>query len=166
MPKTSDHRGRGRPWSLEDDARLRELYPCTRMDALPGLLGRSHSAIKNRSAALHLRKNADVSMRRPWTAADDARLRAMYADAPTRDMVRTLKRTLSSTYGRARKLGLAKSEAYLASPAACRLRRGDLGGGLCKGGRARSKKNKRAGLERGRAQQIVLGHRTPSLVPR
>ena len=36
-----------------------------------------------------------------------------------------LGRTVAATYNRADKLGLNKSPAYLASPAACRLRRGD-----------------------------------------
>lgn len=116
---------KARTWRREDDELLRRLYPCTRTDALPALLGRSNSAIKNRCVALHLRKNADVSMRRPWLIEDDALLRAIYADAPTPEVARRLRRSLSGTYGRAMMLGLHKSETYLASPAACRLRRGD-----------------------------------------
>lgn len=62
---------------------------------------------------------------RPWTPDEDARLRAAYADTPTADLARALGRSLSSTYQRVKRLGLFKSAAYLASPAACRLRRGD-----------------------------------------
>lgn len=63
--------------------------------------------------------------KRLWSEADDARLRCDYPDTPTETLARELRRTLASTYNRAKLLGLTKSEAYLASPAACRLRRGD-----------------------------------------
>jgi hypothetical protein len=60
-----------------------------------------------------------------WTDDEDAVLRELYPDTPTTDIVARLGRSLTTVYQRARKLGLEKSEAYLASPAACRLRRGD-----------------------------------------
>lgn len=63
--------------------------------------------------------------RRPWSREDDTLLRRIYPDTPTAQVARRLKRTAAATYGRAGKLGLHKSPAYLASPAACRLRRGD-----------------------------------------
>jgi len=62
---------------------------------------------------------------RPWSREDDALLRRSYPDTPTGDVARRLKRTVAAIYGRADKLGLNKSPAYLASPAACRVRRGD-----------------------------------------
>lgn len=52
-------------------------------------------------------------------------MRRIYPDTPTTQVARRLNRTMAATYGRADKLGLNKSPAYLASPAACRLRRGD-----------------------------------------
>lgn len=64
-------------------------------------------------------------VRRPWSREDDALLRRIYPDTPTAQVARRLKRTVAATYGRADKLGLEKSPSYLASPAACRLRRGD-----------------------------------------
>jgi hypothetical protein len=63
--------------------------------------------------------------KRLWTAEDDAHLRQLYPDQPTDDVATELGRSLAATYGRARLLGVEKSAAYLASPAACRLRRGD-----------------------------------------
>lgn len=63
--------------------------------------------------------------RRRWTPDEDALLRALYPDTPTAEIARRLGRSLTTTYQHARKLGLRKSDAYLASPAACRLRRGD-----------------------------------------
>ncbi len=53
-------------------------------------------------------------------------MRREYPNTPTADLARALGRSLSSVYMHAReKLGVSKSEAYMASPAACRLRRGD-----------------------------------------
>jgi hypothetical protein len=65
------------------------------------------------------------TFRRPWSREDDMLLCGIYSDTPTADVARRLKRTVAAIYGRADKLGLEKSPAYLASPAACRLRRGD-----------------------------------------
>lgn len=62
--------------------------------------------------------------RRFWSADEDDRLRREYPDTPTVALALALDRSLSSVYIRAHeKLGLSKSAAYLASPAACRLRR-------------------------------------------
>jgi len=66
-----------------------------------------------------------TTSRNRWRPEDDALFRELYPDISTAEVARRLGRTLSSTYGHAKKLGLQKSEAYLASPAACRLRRGD-----------------------------------------
>lgn len=63
--------------------------------------------------------------KRLWSRKDDALLRKRYPHESTQALATALRRSLSSTYGRAAKLGLAKSAEYLASPAACRLRRGD-----------------------------------------
>lgn len=63
--------------------------------------------------------------RRPWTPEDVATLAALYPDESTADVARALRRSVAAVYTRARILGLSKSVEYLASPAACRLRRGD-----------------------------------------
>lgn len=63
--------------------------------------------------------------KRLWSAKDDAILRKRYPHETTQSLATKLRRSLSATYARAGKLGLEKSAAYLASPAACRLRRGD-----------------------------------------
>ncbi len=52
-------------------------------------------------------------------------MRELYSDMPTAQVARRLGRSISSVNGRVQKLGLKKSAAYLASPDACRLRRGD-----------------------------------------
>jgi hypothetical protein len=63
--------------------------------------------------------------KRLWSRVDDAQLRAQYPDTPTAELAKAMRRSVTATYARARQLGLEKSAAYLASPAACRLRRGD-----------------------------------------
>lgn len=62
--------------------------------------------------------------RRFWSVEDDTLLRALYPDTPTAQVAARLGRSVLATYQRAQKSGLHKSPAYLASPAACRLRRG------------------------------------------
>lgn len=63
--------------------------------------------------------------RKRWSSKQDALLRKLYPTTSTAEVARRIGRTSLSTYQRAQKLGLLKTEAYLASPAACRLRRGD-----------------------------------------
>jgi hypothetical protein len=58
--------------------------------------------------------------RRAWTANEDAQIRARYPNEPTSVLAASLGRPLPSVYNRAFLLGLHKSAAYLASPAACR----------------------------------------------
>lgn len=66
--------------------------------------------------------------KRLWTAAEDALLRARYADELTSAIARDLGRPIGATFQRALSLGLRKSEAYLTSPEARRLRHGDTRG--------------------------------------
>ncbi len=63
--------------------------------------------------------------RRFWTDIELKVLRKFYADEPTIAIAQALGRPVGQVYGQARKLGLQKSEAYMASPHASRLRRGD-----------------------------------------
>lgn len=63
--------------------------------------------------------------KRLWSADEDAALRQRYPDEPTAALAASLRRTVLSVYQRARLLGLLKSQAYLDSPHASRLRRGD-----------------------------------------
>lgn len=63
--------------------------------------------------------------KRPWTAAETHLLTTLYPDTPTKDIAKQLSRTDRQIYSKASALGIKKSEAYLASPHACRLLRGD-----------------------------------------
>jgi hypothetical protein len=79
--------------------------------------------VKSKVQVLGLRSSRQPH--RPWSGREDARLRAIFPDRSTAAVAKILGRTLSGAEGRARILGLRKSARYLASPEACRLRRGD-----------------------------------------
>lgn len=63
--------------------------------------------------------------RRYWTDSERDLLRAKYSDTPTSAIAEELGRPLPRVYAMAAQLSLTKSDTYLASPHACRLRRGD-----------------------------------------
>lgn len=63
--------------------------------------------------------------KRLWSRQEDALLRKRYPFEPTKTLAEKLRRTALAVSNRAGKLGLKKSEKYLASSDACRLRRGD-----------------------------------------
>lgn len=94
--------------------------------------------------------------KRLWSAADDATLRRRYPHEPTAVLSGALRRSTAAVYARADILGLHKSEAYLASPAACRLRRGDNVGAASRFRKGQVPPNKglrRPGWHRGRMQE-------------
>lgn len=106
--------------------------------------------------------------RRPWRPEDDAQLRALYPDRSTADVARELGRSVSSVYGRAQQFGLCKSAAYLESPAACRLRRGDNVGAAYRfaKGHAPANKGKRMPFHpNSAAHRFKPGQRPPNATP-
>ena len=64
-------------------------------------------------------------MKRPWSAEDVAVLRARYPHESTAVVAQALGRTVATVSQCAIRLGVRKTPEYLASPSACRLRRGD-----------------------------------------
>ena len=70
--------------------------------------------------------------RAAWSDDEVAVLRQLYPNFKTEDVATMIGRTAGKTYQKAASLGLKKSEAYLASPAACRLRHGDNVGAACR----------------------------------
>lgn len=60
-----------------------------------------------------------------WTDDQVATLTRVYPNYKTKDVAYILGHSVQATYGKATSLGLMKSDAYLASPLAGRLRRGD-----------------------------------------
>lgn len=68
---------------------------------------------------------SSTQVRRFWSKRDIETLRAIYPHISTRRVAEQLGRSVSAINGMAPKLGLRKTDEYLASPDACRLRRGD-----------------------------------------
>ncbi|MBC7201897.1 MAG: HNH endonuclease [Pusillimonas sp.] len=60
-----------------------------------------------------------------WTESELAAIRRLYPETPTKEIAKTLGRTVNQIYHQANRLGLKKTETYLNSPHACRLRQGD-----------------------------------------
>lgn len=97
-----------------------------------------------------------------WSTAEDAMLRALYPDTPTATVAERCGHSLSSTYQRAYHLGLAKSAAYLASPAAGRTTgRQGIGTRFEKGHAPANKGLRRPGWAPGRMRetQFTKGER-------
>jgi hypothetical protein len=63
--------------------------------------------------------------RRIWTDEEIERLRELYPNQKTDNVAASLNRTVPQVYNKAIQLGLRKTPEYLASPDACRLRKGD-----------------------------------------
>lgn len=94
--------------------------------------------------------------RRAWSPEDDALLRQCYPDMPTAALAKRMGRSVSAIYGRADHLDVKKSDSYLASPAACRLRRGNHVGApwrYPKGHVPANKGVRRPGWHRGRMRE-------------
>lgn len=72
------------------------------------------------------KRRKHVEPRRYWTKAEHRTLRRHYPHMQTAKLVALLPgRTLTTLYQQAQRLGLSKTAEYLASPDACRLRRGE-----------------------------------------
>lgn len=114
--------------------------------------------------------NRGQSTRRPWTSADRRMLRNLYPHKPTASVAAELHRTATSVSAMAAILGVRKSAAYLASPAACRLRKGDNVGAACRfqpGHVPANKGLRRPGYVRGRMAetQFRKGQKPHTWVP-
>ena len=98
------------------------------------------------------------------------RLRAIFADRSSAEVARILRRPLASVNQKAHQLGMKKSARYMASPAACRLRRGDNVGKATrfpKGHVPANKGLRRPGWSRGRMAetQFKKGQRSSNYLP-
>lgn len=66
-----------------------------------------------------------LAPRESWSFDELATVRMLYPHMPTQRLADWMRRSLSGVYRMAAKHGYLKSSEYLASPEACRLRRGD-----------------------------------------
>lgn len=95
-------------------------------------------------------------MRRHWTAGEEAQLACQYPHMATAVIAAMFDRPLPHIYAKAQQMSLRKTAEYLASPAACRLRR-DHDGGIAhrfpKGHVPANKGLRRPGWYRGRMRE-------------
>lgn len=77
--------------------------------------------------AARLRMTGDhpshTKQRIPWSHEDEVKLISLYPDTPMPELIKAFQRPYWSIYNKAYQLGLKRSETYLASEHACRLRR-------------------------------------------
>ncbi len=140
-------------WSPEEEAKLRELYPVVSVRDLASVFSRTPEAVKSRAHRLRIVK---AKGRKDWNAADRWMLRTFYPHVRTAIVAQRLNTTIAATYRQAKILGLHKSQAYLDSPDACRLRRGDnVGAGtrFTKGHVSANKGLRRPGYAPGRMRE-------------
>jgi hypothetical protein len=101
--------------------------------------------------------------RRPWTPAELQHLLRDYPDTPTAELAERLGRTVTQVHGKAWRLGLRKSDAFLTSPASGRIEPGDTRGvsGRFRKGQASWNKGRKGFDAGGRSHETRFkpGHR-------
>jgi HNH endonuclease len=158
----------GTSWTAAEEAILRWTWPEIQTANIAALIARSPASIKSRAKALRLRK---LKGHKPWTAAEDQLLREQFPHRSNKEIAAQLGRGLYSINQHAHKvLGLRKTAEYMASPAACRLRRGDNVGAATrfkKGLIPANKGIKRPGWAPGRMKetQFKKGQRSVNTLP-
>lgn len=115
-------------------------------------------------------RRPEASPRRFWTSEERATLRRLYPHLPTVEVARRMGRTHLAICAAAEAIGLRKTAEYLASPAACRLRRGGNVGAAHRFQKGRVPANKglrRPGWYRGRMRDnwFEKGARPQTWVP-
>lgn len=109
-----------RAWSPAAEDKLRALYATTPLPRLAFLLKRTEPAIRSRAKLLGLTRGN----RMRWTNEQLSELVKRYPDDKTEDIARDMGRILGGVYQQAQKMGLKKSDAYMASDRSGRVQRG------------------------------------------
>jgi len=112
-------------WTRRELNKLHRLYPTIpQRQVVQHFPGRTLKAIATKAKLLRISRRAQTNYR-IWTPAEMAKLRSEYPDRPTKELAKEFRRPEMMVYHKAAAIGLVKSAKYMASPAACRLRRGD-----------------------------------------
>lgn len=98
-----DRTGR-RPWTPEEDATVRDLYPAQSAHAIAATLGRTENAVWIRAVRVLGLEKRDVPA--PWTEGELDELRRCYPVEPPVEIAKRLGRTASAVYQQAKVLGL------------------------------------------------------------
>lgn len=160
-----------RAWSPASEDKLRRLYGREPVVRLAFLLKRTAKAVRSRAKVLGI-KTGKVHR---WTPAELKLLRQRYPHEKTEHIACDLGMPVKKVWNCAKRYGLEKTAAYLASPDACRLRRGNGAAAVGfkyrfqKGGVPANKGLRRPGwsVGRGRMQetQFKKGQRGNKWVP-
>lgn len=120
-----------RKWTADDDEVIRKRYPNEAASVIADDLGVAITTLYKRANDLGVKKSPEflaspASGRRDntrwiWTADRDKQLRERYPDEAASKLAADLGVTLKSLYGRAKQLGVVKSEEFLAGPDSGRL---------------------------------------------
>ncbi len=158
----------GRPWTKLDLATLDGLYPLNPLAEIARTLRRPVASIRTKARRLHHRREREGNQK--WTERDNAELLRLYPHMRTDEIAKRMGRPLRKVYAKATALGLCKSAEYLATPDACRLRRGDnvgLSSRFMKGHATWNKGVRMPGWAPGRMAetQFKVGQRTNTWQP-
>lgn len=106
-----------RRYADETTASLAESIgrPCCQVNAMAVKMGLKKSVAHLASSGGRIAKG-QVLRGKAWTPAERDELRLRYADEPTADIALSLGRSTSTVLAMAQKMGLRKSEAFMASP--------------------------------------------------
>lgn len=101
-------RGPRRPWSVEDERYVLEIYGKVSRAELEKQLNRTPAAISARASRPRWGLAAPRRSRNDWSPMEDAVLRSGYGKTPIQSISHALGRTMCSIYSRAHKLGLTR----------------------------------------------------------
>lgn len=143
-----------RPFTAADERALMAMHAKgMKARQIAKELGRAKSVVTRRAQRLGLEFD---SRRHVWSEGEIEALRRRYPHERTERIARDLGVAAHQVYAKAKKLGLKKTDAYLASPDACRLRRGDNVGAAYRFKKGQVPSNKglrRPGWHRGRMRE-------------
>ena len=96
-----------KPWTAEEIALLKELYPTSPIDELAQRLGRTAASVKHRAYSLGVKRKSWRD--RLWTAEELKMLRELYPNCKsTREIARKIGRPWGSVRQIASNLGISK----------------------------------------------------------
>jgi hypothetical protein len=95
-----------RPWTKEEDAKVKKLYGTMTLGEIAHALNRSATAISMRAAHFGLRKKLPNGRPKVWTPKDDRFLRTNWQRLTIRELAERLGRTRKAVTHRVEKLGL------------------------------------------------------------
>lgn len=97
-----------RPWTDEDDRRLREIYGTMSRTQVAETLGRTMPAVAVRASALGLTRTIERTESRPWTPREETLLKRRYGIDTVTAIAERLGRTPASVQGHATAMGLRR----------------------------------------------------------